>query len=201
MAHRIICISRACGSGGKVIGQKVASKLGIGFYDSNLLDMAKEHGGISSTSLDKADEKATNPFYFKPLYEGNENVEKERPATETLFQLQSAVIRQIASDEDCVIVGRCADFVLEEHPDAQVLSVFVTSPMAHRIERLQEVQKASVPQAKAFIRKTDTQRKNYYNYFTKREWGHSHTYDILLNSHRLGLDGTADLLCTIYKGM
>ena len=103
MAHRIICISRACGSGGKVIGQKVASKLGIGFYDSNLLDMAKEHGGISSTSLDKADEKATNPFYFKPLYEGNENVEKERPATETLFQLQSAVIRQIASEEDCAV--------------------------------------------------------------------------------------------------
>lgn len=92
MRHKIICIDRMCGSGGKEIGRLVSKKLGIGFHDSNLLELAKEHGGITSSSLDDSDEKATNPFYYKLIYEGNENVKQEQPATEMLFHLQSAVI-------------------------------------------------------------------------------------------------------------
>ena len=84
MRHKIICIDRMCGSGGKEIGRLVSKKLGIGFHDSNLLELAKEHGGITSSSLDDSDEKATNPFYYKLIYEGNENVKQEQPATDAV---------------------------------------------------------------------------------------------------------------------
>lgn len=199
MSHFVICIDRACGSGGKVIGHLTAEKLGIGFYDSNLLDLAKEHGGITSNSLDHSDERATNPFFYKLLYEGNENVEPERPATEMLFQLQSAVIKQVTTQEDCVIVGRCADFVLKDIEDVQTLNVFISSPMNHRIEREMEVDNLSRTQAKAFIRKTDKRRSSYYNCFAKGEWGKKNTYDLILNSDSLGIEGTADILCALYK--
>ena len=200
MKHKIICIDRACGSGGKVIGQLAAKKLGIGFYDSNLLDLAKEHGGITSDSLDKSDEKATNPFYYKLLYEGNENVEPERPATEMLFQLQSAVIKQIAMEEDCVIVGRCADFVLKDM-DVSLLSVFIYSPIEQRIKREMKVDNLSHTQAKSFIRRTDKRRRNYYNYFSKGAWGKKHTYDAILNSGSLDIEGTAEALCAMYHSL
>ena len=138
MRHKIICIDRMCGSGGKEIGRLVSKKLGIGFHDSNLLELAKEHGGITSSSLDDSDEKATNPFYYKLIYEGNENVKQEQPATEMLFHLQSAVIQQIAKEEDSVIVGRCADFILKDD-DVDILSVFITAPLADRITREMDV--------------------------------------------------------------
>lgn len=138
MRHKIICIDRMCGSGGKEIGRLVSKKLGIGFHDSNLLELAKEHGGITSSSLDDSDEKATNPFYYKLIYEGNENVKQEQPATEMLFHLQSAVIQQIAKEEDSVIVGRCADFILKDD-DVDIISVFITAPLADRIAREMDV--------------------------------------------------------------
>ena len=170
MRHKIICIDRMCGSGGKEIGRLVSKKLGIGFHDSNLLELAKEHGGITSSSLDDSDEKATNPFYYKLIYEGNENVKQEQPATEMLFHLQSAVIQQIAKEEDSVIVGRCADFILKDD-DVDILSVFITAPLADRITREMDVDDMNETQAKKFIRKMDMRRKNYYNYFTKGDWG------------------------------
>lgn len=200
MSHRIICIDRACGSGGKVIGQMTAQKLGIGFYDSNLLNLAKERGGISSKSLDKSDEKATNPFYYKLLYEGNENVKQERPATEMLFQLQSDVIKQIAMQEDCVIVGRCADFILKDM-DVKTLSIFISSPLSQRIIREMEVDHLSRSKAKVFIRKTNKRRSSYYNYFSKGEWGKKNTYDLILNSSKLGLEGASDALCALYQSI
>ena len=198
MRHKIICIDRMCGSGGKEIGRLVSKKLGIGFHDSNLLELAKEHVGITSSSLDDSDEKATNPFYYKLIYEGNENVKQEQPATEMLFHLQSAVIQQIAKEEDSVIVGRCADFILKDD-DVDILSVFITAPLADRITREMDVDDMNETQAKKFIRKMDMRRKNYYNYFTKGDWGKKNTYDLILNSSKLGVEGTVDILCSLYR--
>lgn len=198
MRHTVICIGRESGSGGKVIGQEVAKRLGIEFYDSNLLEMAKEYGGITSDSLDKSDEKATNPFYYKLLYEGNENVVQERPATEMLYQLQSDVIKKIARTHDCVIVGRCADYVLKDE-DVNKISIFITAPAEARADRIMKTENLSNMQAKSFIKKTDTRRKNYYNYFSKQKWGGKDNYDMTINSHSLGIEGTTDLICQIYK--
>ena len=198
MRHTVICIGRESGSGGKVIGQEVAKRLGIEFYDSNLLEMAKEYGGITSDSLDKSDEKATNQFYYKLLYEGNENVVQERPATEMLYQLQSDVIKKIARTHDCVIVGRCADYVLKDEA-VNKISIFITAPAEARADRIMKTENLSNMQAKSFIKKTDTRRKNYYNYFSKQKWGGKDNYDMTINSHSLGIEGTTDLICQIYK--
>lgn len=162
------------------------------------MELAKEHGGITSSSLDDFDEKATNPFYYKLIYEGNENVKQEQPATEMLFHLQSAVIQQIAKEEDSVIVGRCADFILKDD-DVDILSVFITAPLADRIAREMDVDDMNETQAKKFIRKMDMRRKNYYNYFTKGDWGKKNTYDLILNSSKLGVEGTVDILCSLYR--
>ena len=198
MRHTVICIGRESGSGGKVIGQEVAKRLGIEFYDSNLLEMAKEYGGITSDALDKSDEKATNQFYYKLLYEGYENVVQERPATEMLYQLQSDVIKKIARTHDCVIVGRCADYVLKDE-DVNKISIFITAPAEARADRIMKTENLSNMQAKSFIKKTDTRRKNYYNYFSKQKWGGKDNYDMTINSHSLGIEGTTDLICQIYK--
>lgn len=198
MRHKIISISRESGSGGKVIGEKVAQLLGISFYDSNLLELAKEYGGITSDSLDKSDEKATNRFYYKLLYEGNENVIPERPATEMLFQLQSDVLKQIAAKEDFVIVGRCGDFVLRDE-DVDILKVFITAPFEERVKRIMDTNHVNKGKARAFVRKTDKQRKSYYNFFTKRKWGNIDNYDVMLNSHKLGLDEAAKIISVLYK--
>lgn len=199
MRHKVICIGRESGSGGRVIGEKVAEQLGISFYDNNLLDMAKEYGGITSKSLDKSDEKATNQFYYKLLYEGNENVVPERPATEMLYQLQSDVIKQIAEKEDCVIVGRCADFVLKDQ-DVDEISIFIDAPVESRVSRIMEVEHLNNMQAKSFVKKTDTRRKNYYNYFTKQKWGSKDNYNFTVNSGMLGLDGAVKAICALYHG-
>lgn len=198
MKHKIICIGRSSGSGGSVIAHKVSERLGIGYYDKNLLDLAKEHGGITSKSLDKSDEKATNPFYYKLLYEGNENVISERPATEMLQQLQGDVLKKLSETEDFIVVGRCADFVLK-NVDADILSIFITAPMDFRVSHIMKVKGMSKSQAQSFINKTDKQRSSYYSFFTKGAWGKKDTYDMTINSAHLGIDGTTDLICSLYE--
>lgn len=201
MKHKILCIDRACGSGGKRIGQLVAERLGINIYGSNLLELAKEHGEIESDVLDQADEKKPNIFTYKLIYEGNENVIHERPAEDMLFQLQSDVINKIAQKEDCVIVGRCADVTLKGHPDVELLSVFITAPHEARVIREMDCDHLSRNQARKSIRTTDESRRRYYYYNTHKEWGAKDNYDLVLNSDALGLDRTVDILCDLMKKM
>jgi cytidylate kinase len=196
--HKVICINRKRGSGGHVIGKMVAKQLGINFYDNNLVELAKSYGDITSDSLDKADEMPTNPFHYKLLYEGNEKVIKERPAEEILFQLQKDVINEIAKREDCVFVGRCSDVVLE-NKDVNSLSVFITAPLEFRIQNTMEVENLNKKQALAFIKKIDKQRSNYYHQFVKREWDLPINYDIVINSANFGLEGSAKLICDLYR--
>lgn len=198
MAHKIICIERECGSGGHIIGELVAKELGISYYDKNLLELAGQYGDISLETLKHADEKATNPFYYKQLYEGNENVKKGHPANETLFHLQRDVLRKIAAKEDCVIVGRCADVILQKQ-DVSMVNVFIYSPLEMRIHREMANDHLSRKQALALIRRVDKKRMNYYRYFTKREWGNPHNYDLTLNSGALGLEKCVSILCDYYR--
>ena len=123
---------------------------------------------------------------------------QERPATEMLYQLQSDVIKKIARTHDCVIVGRCADYVLKDE-DVNKISIFITAPAEARADRIMKTENLSNMQAKSFIKKTDTRRKNYYNYFSKQKWGGKDNYDMTINSHSLGIEGTTDLICQIYK--
>ena len=130
MAHKIIAISRQFGSGGREIGMMVAERLGIKCYDKELIDMAAEHGDIEYKRLRKLDEKNENPWYHEIVYDGNHNVAKGKSAAFVLFDLESAVIRNIARSEDAVIVGRCADYILKDNPDA--FHIFVHAAPAFR---------------------------------------------------------------------
>lgn len=198
MAHKVICISRDCGSGGHLAGEIAAKKLGINYYDKNLIQLAMEYGGLSSSAFANVDEKATNPAYYKLIYEGNEKVEKGRPANEVLFQLQRDLIREITKKEDCVIVGRCASEILR-NTNAQMVSVYITAPLAFRIKREMATDQLSKLQAATLIRKIDAKRRKYYQYFTKKEWGNPNMYDLTLNSATLGLERCADILVNYYE--
>ena len=123
MAHKIITISRQFGSGGREIGMLVAERLGIKCYDKELIAMAAEHGDLEYKRLRKLDEKTDNPWYYEVIYDGNHNVSKGKTASVVLFNLESAVIKNIARTEDAVIVGRCADYILKD-TDTKLLTVF-----------------------------------------------------------------------------
>lgn len=201
MAHKVICINRRCGSGGHIIGEMVANELGIRYYDKNLITMALEYGGLEhSKTFQNADEKATNSAYYRLQYEGNDKVEKGRPATETLFQLQRDLMREIAQKEDCVIVGRCADYILQSE-NVSLLSVFVTASFEYRVQHMMETDHLNKRQAIVQTKKIDKRRENYYYHFTKREWKDAKHYDILLNSQNLGFDKCTKILCDCYHNI
>lgn len=195
MAHKIICIGRQFGSGGHEIAQKLANRLGMAFYDRNLIAMASERGGIRMSKLEPADERLTNPWLYEGLNEENQKTGHGLPASDALFQLQSQIITEAALKEDCVIVGRCGGYVLEQQ-QIHRLSLFVCAPFQFRVRRKMEQEQLTEKAAAALVRKQDKYRKAYYHYYTGGDWGTPDTYDLCVNSALLGIDATVDMLCT-----
>ena len=177
----------------------VAKELGIKYYDKNLLELALEYGGLDQTkAFENADEKATNSAFYRLQYNGNDKVEKGKPATETLFQLQKDLMREITSKEDCVIIGRCGDYVLD--PDeVNFISVFVTAPFDDRVAHIMDNNHLNKRQAIVLTKKIDKRREDYYDFFTKRDWKDAKNYDFVLNSSALGYEKAAKLLINFYK--
>ncbi len=204
MSHKVICINRLCGSGGHIIGKMVADELGIGYYDHNLLDMALEYGDLHDSkgikSFLRADERATNKAFYRLRCEGNENVEKEKPATATIFQLQRDLILNFTQEEDCVIIGRCADYILES-ADVSMLSVFVTAPKDFRVSHIMTSDNLTKSRAERHVGQTDKRRKDYFYCFTKQDWMDPQIYDMILNSDKLGYDKCTKLLCDCYHDL
>ena len=181
MENRIICISRQFGSGGHEIAVRTADLLGIRVYERELIRLACEYGELSEKTLSSSDERATNPFLFQTVHEGNYHVLRGKPTSEVLFALQSHEIRRIAKKEDCVFVGRCADFVLRGR-DVKLLRVFVSAPEEYRIARKMAQEKLTRDQAIRLIRKMDKQRRKYYESYTGQTWGAEANYDLCINA-------------------
>ncbi len=201
MPHKVICINRRCGSGGHIIGEMAANELGIKYYDRNLLDMALEYGGLDKANgFHKADEKATSSAFYRLQYKGNEKVVKGKPVNDTLFQLQRDLMREITQKEDCILVGRCADFILDRKK-VNFLSVFVTAPFDFRVRQIMEQNNLSKHEAVIHTKKTDKRRSDYYHYFTKRDWTNTKNYEIILNSQALGFQNCTKLLCDCYRNL
>ena len=179
----IITIGREYGSGGFEIGKKLAEKLGIGFYDKNLIDAAAEKSGIH------IDERTANPLtnpFIHPGYESG-------TINDRLFWTQSEVIRDLADKESCVIIGRCADFVLREHEN--VLKIFIQAPLADRVARISEKYLIEIPsEAKKEVLRNDKLRRSYYQFYTDNKWGGRDHKDLVINSSVLGIDGTVDFI-------
>lgn len=189
MANRIITITRQYGSGGREVGQKLADAMGVEFYDNKLLEVAAGNSGIHKSHFEENDEKRSNSFlYLLSTTYGQGGV----PFDDALFFAQLEAIRKIASEESCVIIGRCADYALRDF--TKVLNVFISAPLELRVKRAIEVYDIAEKHAEDYVKRIDKQRTSYYNYYTDKRWGQPQNYQICLDSSALGIDGTVAML-------
>lgn len=200
MANKIICIGREFGSGGHEIAVRSGNKLGIRVYEKDLFHLACKYGELSEKMMESADETATNPYLFRTVHEGNYHVTRGLPTSEVLFQLQSHEIRKIAQQENCIFVGRCADFVLQKE-EVKVLKVFVRAPIEWRIKRKMQQEHLSREKATHLVRKMDKQRKKYYESYAGRAWGAPGNYDICIDTGITDFDEAVTTICTLYDSL
>jgi cytidylate kinase len=192
----VITIGRQLGSGGRIIGEKLAAQLGISFYDKELIQIAAQESGLGKEYFEKADEKKSYSI-FGGLFGLRGTIAEEPFSTyylnnETLFKIQSDVIRRLAEKGSCLFVGRCADYVLADNP--RCLNLFIFADIKDRIKRIAELQKITAEKAGDCIEKADKKRAGYYNYFSNKVWGVAESYHFCINSSVLGIDETVNLL-------
>lgn len=187
----VITIARQYGSGGRTIGKMLAQELGIHYYDRELLKLASDESGINEALFAQADEKLKSTSLFriaKNVY-GGELIPPDSDdftSTDNLFNYQAKIVRELAQEESCVIIGRCADYVLKEYDN--VLSVFIHAPKDFCMEKAGEVLNLTGRELERYIAKTDKYRAEYYKYHTGREWTDARNYDLCLNSSKLGYE-------------
>lgn len=188
----ILTIGRQFGSGGREIGQKLAKALGIAYYDKELMAVAAKESGLCEEVFEKADERASSglayAFTMGYSYMGMFTPYTDILSNDGLFKLQSDAIRTLAERESCILVGRCADYILRDDPAC--LSFFIHSSMQTRIQRIVERQEVTVEHAKELINKTDKSRAAYYNYYTNKSWGAASSYNFSIDASVLGVDET-----------
>ena len=194
-SHLVITIGRQYGSGGREIGRRLAEKLGIGFYDNALVERAAEQAGLDPAKASEHDDKVSGKFFFGKKESG------KAPATvsERMFAAQSRVIRQLADTEDCVIIGRCADYVLKGREN--LLRVFIYADVESRAKRCIEEYHVQEAGARMDMRKVDKDRAAYYDSYCDGEWGSPENYDLLLNSELLGPDGCVEVIMNTVRIM
>jgi cytidylate kinase len=191
----IITIGRQLGSGGKRIGELLSQKLNISCYDKELIQLASRESGLEKEFFEKADEKSSfslfgQYFGFRSGYMGyNAN---NYLCNETLFKIQSDVIKELAEKESCIFVGRCADYILRNHP--RCLKIFISADIKDRCQRIMQDKKITEKEAKMLIGQTDKKRSTYYNYYSNKIWGMATSYDICFNSSVLSLDETVSFI-------
>ena len=193
----VITISRQFGSGGHEVGEKLARQLDVPFYDKALIAMAAKQSGLSEEVFANADEKATSSLLYSMVmgsYSFGARVPgiNEMPINDKLFIIQSDIIKKAAADGPCVIIGRCADYILREHENC--LNVFVHANKEDRIRR--SVMKKDCEERKAadFVTKKDKQRANYYNFYSNKRWDDLQNYDMVLDTSRFTVEQCVDLL-------
>lgn len=208
MGKLIIAIGREFGSGGKEIGEKLAERLGIKFYDKELLTLVAKESGYCEEILQKNDEQPNNSFLYSLVMDtysangyGVSNHFTELPLNHKVFLAQFDVIKNLALRESCVIVGRCADYALADNPNC--FSVFIHAGMSFRVERIKKDYPDKVfkddNKVVDFINKTDRKRANYYNYYSNKKWGDARSYDLSVDSSLLGIDKTVDFILDYAK--
>jgi len=192
----VITLGRQLGSGGRIIGEKLADQLGISFYDKELIQIASQESGLGKEFFEQADEKK-NYSVFGGLFGLRGTMADEHFSTyylnnETLFKIQSDVIRRLAEKGSCLFVGRCADYILGGNP--RCLNLFISADMNDRVRRVAEVQNINEDKAVEFIQKMDKKRADYYGYFSGKAWGAAQSYDLCINSSTLGIDETVSFI-------
>lgn len=194
----IITIGRQYGSGGRLVGHALAERLEIPYYDKELLVEAAKESGICQELIEDHDERPTHSLLFS-LVTGTQthadpsSFYMDMPLNHRIFLAQFDAIRKIADQGPCVIVGRCADYVLRDYPNA--INVFIKSDMAHRVARA--IERGADPiRAEDTIRKYDKQRASYYNYYATSTWGDVNNFDLCVDTGKLGIDNAVDLIAS-----
>lgn len=195
--NTVITIGRQFGSAGHEIGEKLSKKLNISFYDKDLIKRASKESGLCPEILENNDERPTNSFLYNLVMDTysfgmTTNNYVDMPLSHKVFLAQFDTIKKIASEEPCIIVGRCADYALADYDNC--VNLFIYSDLETRIERIKVKYNLSEKEAKDMIIKKDKQRASYYNYYSTKKWGAAETYDLCINSSVLGVDGTVELI-------
>lgn len=185
----IITVGRQLGSGGRIIAKELAQVFGISFYDKELIEKVSADSGLSSSFFERADE-SVNPSltgglltdFFQDVFLSNES----------LFQMQSDVIRKITETESAVFVGRCADYVLRDHP--HFVHLFISANLNDRVARVANYYSISFEKSLALIEKTDKTRAAFYNYYSNKTWGAAKSYDLCINTSALGMEATTNFV-------
>ena len=184
MAKRIITISREYGSGGRFIGEEVAKKLGIKYYDKDIIRKIAEQSGFSPEYIQENSELSPKKGLFAYAFSGRDIT--GRSIEDMVYEAQRKVILGIAEKEDCVIIGRNADFILKDRMD--VLNVFIHGDMPEKIQRICKLYHVTDTDAEKMINDTDKRRRANYNFYTEQKWGMAGNYTLSLNSSVLGYD-------------
>ena len=195
--HRIVTIGRELGSGGRLVGQRLAERMGVNFYDKELINLASEQSGLCKEVFETHDEKPLNSFFYSLVMDTHAAGQTfagyvDAPLNQKVFLAQFETIQKLAEQESCVIVGRCADYALASYPN--VVNVFITSNMDDKVERVSATYGLTRDKAMDMIAKSNKKRANYYNYYSNKKWGNAATYDLCINTSVTGIDGAVDLI-------
>ena len=188
----IITIGRQFGSGGHEIGEKLAKRLGIKFYDKELIKLIAKQSGLCEKVLESYDEKPTNSLLYSIVMDIYPSVMYTGPTIDQQIYQASYDTIQKLSEESCVIVGRCADYILRDRPE--LVSVFVHASSDFRAQRVAEEYQLPDAKVREMLTKTDKKRASYYNFQSEKKWGMASSYNICVESSSLGIDGSVDLI-------
>lgn len=198
----VITIGRQYGSGGRIIGKKLAEELGISFYNREIIELAAKKTGMSEEAFEKVDETAASSLLYSIatgayMFGNYVSPQVDLPLNDKLFIIQSEIIKSIAKKESCVIVGRCADYILKDRKD--VVNIFIHANKDIRKKRAVEEYKIAPNKVDSYLNKIDKKRSVYYNYYTGEKWGYSSNYQLCLDSGVLGIEGCVHMIESIVK--
>jgi len=199
----VITIGRQFGSGGKYIGEEVAKRLNIKFYDKELLKIVAENENIDIGLLEKTDETKKGSFWYTMAmasFSSTDSVNSltELPINEQIFLKETKAIQELAKKDSCVIIGRCSNIILKD--ESNVKNIFVyASDMDFKIKRKVEFAGLNAKEASKQILKKDKERQAYYNYFTNEKWGAKEGYDLLIDTSKIGVENAINLIVEYVK--
>ena len=179
------------GSGGRLIAQRVAEKLGIFYYDNEIIDLAARELGFDVDTIRRVSEEKSSSFMYTLS-----STAFTLPLNDQVFAMQSKIIRHIAENDTCIIVNGVADYILEDFDD--VLTIFIHAPFGSRVRRVKEDYQEEHDDYKKFVMKKDKARSNYYNYYTTKKWGQLKNFDLTINSD-FGIEEVADIIVALYQ--
>ncbi len=188
----VITISRQYGSGGRFVGKMLAEKLGIPFYDNEIITLAAKESGYAENIFEKAEQISTHSLLYSLSMFGSAAGVYGLPLSDKVYLIQSDIIKKCAEKGPCVIVGRCSDYVLRERDD--VINFFIYSDMEHKIKRAVTYYGIDENKAQSIIEQKDKKRATYYNYYTSHRWGDIDNYNLAINSDSVGIENAVKLL-------